>query len=86
MAKKVGSDIEIARAAKMLPIEQVAAKVGIDEKHLYRYGPSKAKISFDFIDSMKSKPDGKLILVTAITPTPGRRGQDHHHRRSRRRS
>ena len=75
MAKKVGSDIEIARAAKMLPIEQVAAKVGIDEKHLYRYGPSKAKISFDFIDSMKSKPDGKLILVTAITPTPAGEGK-----------
>ena len=75
MAKKVGSDIEIARAAKMNPIEEVAAKVGIAEKHLYRYGPSKAKISFEFIDSLKSRPDGKLILVTAITPTPAGEGK-----------
>src|SRR5262247_126343 len=75
MAKKVGSDIEIARAAKMLPIEQVAAKIGIPDKHLYRFGPSKAKISFEFIDSLKSRPDGKLILVTAITPTPAGEGK-----------
>ena len=66
MAGKVGSDIEIARAAKMLPIEQVAARLGIEEKHLYRYGPSKAKVSFDFINGLQSKPDGKLILVTEI--------------------
>ena len=70
MAKKVGSDIEIARAAKMLPIEQVAAKLGIDDKHLYRYGPNKAKVSFEFINGLQSKPEGKLNLVTAITPTP----------------
>jgi formate--tetrahydrofolate ligase len=75
MAKKVGSDIEIARAAKMLPIEQVAARIGIEEKHLYRYGPSKAKVSFDFINGLKERPDGKLILVTAITPTPAGEGK-----------
>src|SRR5262244_3700488 len=75
MAKKVGSDIEIARAAKMLPIEQVAAKLGIEDKHLYRYGPNKAKVSFDFINGLQSKPDGKLILVTAITPTPAGEGK-----------
>ncbi|MGH6928964.1 MAG: formate--tetrahydrofolate ligase, partial [Dongiaceae bacterium] len=75
MARKVGSDIEIARAATMLPIEQVAAKLGIDEKHLYRYGPSKAKIAFEFIDGLKSRPDGKLVLVTAITPTPAGEGK-----------
>src|SRR5262249_198573 len=75
MAKKVGSDIEIARAAKMLPIEQVAAKIGIEDKHLYRYGPHKAKVAADFIDSLKSRPDGKLVLVTAITPTPAGEGK-----------
>src|SRR5215468_5063726 len=75
MAKKVGSDIEIARAAKMLPVEQVAAKLGIDDKHLYRYGPNKAKVSFDFINGLKERPDGKLILVTAITPTPAGEGK-----------
>src|SRR6185295_18915793 len=75
MAKKVGSDIEIARAAKMLPIEQVAAKLGIDEKHLYRYGPSKAKVSFDFINGLKDRPDGRLVLVTAISPTPAGEGK-----------
>src|SRR5919197_1394680 len=75
MAKKVGSDIEIARAAKMLPIEQVAAKLGIDDKHLYRYGPNKAKVSFDFINDLKDRPDGKLVLVTAITPTPAGEGK-----------
>src|SRR5882724_6895972 len=75
MAKKVGSDIEIARAAKMLPIEQVAARIGIEEKHLYRYGPSKAKVSFDFINGLKERKDGKLILVSAITPTPAGEGK-----------
>jgi formate--tetrahydrofolate ligase len=75
MAKKVGSDIEVARAATMKPIEEVAAKLGIADKHLYRYGPHKAKLSFDFIDGLKSRPDGKLILVTAITPTPAGEGK-----------
>jgi len=68
MSKKVGSDIEIARAATMKPIEEVAAKLDIPDKHLYRYGPYKAKLSFEFIEGLKSRPDGKLILVTAITP------------------
>jgi formate--tetrahydrofolate ligase len=75
MVKKVGSDIEIARAAKMLPIDKVAANLGIPDAHLFRYGPSKAKIAFDFVSSLKSKPDGKLILVTAITPTPAGEGK-----------
>jgi formate--tetrahydrofolate ligase len=75
MAKKVGSDIEIARAARMQPIEQVAAKIGVPEKDLYRYGPNKAKVSFDFINGLQSRPDGKLILVTAITPTPAGEGK-----------
>jgi formate--tetrahydrofolate ligase len=75
MAKKVGSDIEIARAANMKPIEEVAAKLGIPDKHLFRYGPTKAKLSFDFIKDLQSRPDGKLILVTAITPTPAGEGK-----------
>jgi formate--tetrahydrofolate ligase len=75
MAQKVRSDIEIARAAKMLPIEQVAAKLDIGERHLYRYGPYKAKVAFGFIDGLKSRPDGKLVLVTAITPTPAGEGK-----------
>src|SRR5215475_6834163 len=75
MVKKVGSDIEVARAAKMLPIGEVAKKIGIPDEHLYRYGPTKAKLSFEFIESLKSKPNGKLILVTAITPTPAGEGK-----------
>jgi formate--tetrahydrofolate ligase len=75
LAKKVGSDIEIARAARMQPIEEVAARVGIPTDQLYRYGPSKAKVSFDFINGLQSRPDGKLILVTAITPTPAGEGK-----------
>ena len=75
MVKKVGSDIEVARAAKMLPIVDVAKKIGIPDEHLYRYGPTKAKLSFEYIESLKSKPNGKLILVTAITPTPAGEGK-----------
>jgi len=75
MAKKVGSDIEIARAATMKPIEDVAAKLGVPDKHLYQHGPYKAKLSFDYINQLKSRPDGKLILVTAITPTTAGEGK-----------
>ncbi len=75
MAKKVGSDIEIAREAKMLPIGDIAKRIGIPDEHLYRYGPTKAKVSFNFIESLKGKPNGKLILVTAITPTPAGEGK-----------
>src|ERR1700726_556157 len=75
MVKKVGSDIEIARAAKMKPIGDVAKKIGIPDEHLYRYGPTKAKLSLSFIESLKSRPNGKLILVTAITPTPAGEGK-----------
>ncbi|HEY2110220.1 MAG TPA: formate--tetrahydrofolate ligase, partial [Dongiaceae bacterium] len=71
----MGSDIEIARAAKMKPIGDVAKKIGIPDEHLYRYGPTKAKLSLGFIESLKSRPNGKLILVTAITPTPAGEGK-----------
>lgn len=75
MAKTVGSDIEVARAAKLKPIETVGEKLGIPEKHLYRYGPYKAKIDHHFIKSLDSRADGKLVLVSAISPTPAGEGK-----------
>jgi len=71
----VKSDIEIAREAKMHPIGEVAAKIGIPADALVPYGTTKAKISADFIAGLKSRPDGKLILVTAINPTPAGEGK-----------
>ena len=75
MSKKVGSDIEIAREAKMKPIREVAGKLGIKEEHLLPFGHTKAKISMDYIKSLKGQKDGKLILVTAINPTPAGEGK-----------
>lgn len=75
MVKTVGSDIEIARAAKLKPIEKIAEGLGIPEQNLFRYGPSKAKISLDYIADLGSRPDGKLILVSAISPTPAGEGK-----------
>ncbi len=72
---KVKSDIEVAREAKMKPIAEVAHKVGIPPDALLQYGPTKAKITADYIDSLKDRPDGKLILVTAISPTPAGEGK-----------
>ena len=69
------SDIEIARAAKLDPIVDVAKRIGINQESVFNYGHHKAKISLDFIDSLKSKPEGKLILVTAMTPTPAGEGK-----------
>jgi len=69
------TDIEIARESKMEPIADIGAKLGIGEEHLHLFGPTKAKVSFDFINSLDDKPDGKLILVTAITPTPAGEGK-----------
>ncbi len=69
------SDIEIAREAKMQPIAEVAAKVGVPEDSVLQYGPWKAKVSLDHISKLADKPDGKLILVTAITPTPAGEGK-----------
>lgn len=69
------SDIEIARAATMKPIEEIAAPLGIPSDALTLYGPTKAKVNFEFIDSLKNKKDGKLILVTALTPTPAGEGK-----------
>jgi formate--tetrahydrofolate ligase len=70
------SDIEIAQAAAMRPISQVAAdKLGISDEALSPYGRYKAKISLDYIRTLKDRPSGKLILVTAITPTPAGEGK-----------
>src|SRR5690242_9279704 len=70
------SDIDIAQAAEMRPIGQVARdKLGIPDAALYAYGPHKAKLSLDYVRSLDTRPDGKLILVTAITPTPAGEGK-----------
>jgi len=69
------SDIEIAREATMKPITEIGAKLGIPADQLMQYGPNKAKMSFSYLDSLKGKPDGKLILVTAISPTPAGEGK-----------
>lgn len=69
------SDIEIAQKAHMLPITEVAAKLGIGEEDIELYGRYKAKLSMDLIKRVQEKPDGKLILVTAITPTPAGEGK-----------
>jgi formate--tetrahydrofolate ligase len=69
------SDIEIARAAVKQPIAQIGAKLGIDNSHLLPFGHDKAKISEEFIKSLDGQKDGKLILVTAINPTPAGEGK-----------
>ncbi len=69
------TDIEIAQEAVMLPIKEVAAKAGIKEDNLELYGKYKAKISDEYYESIKDNKDGKLILVTAINPTPAGEGK-----------
>ncbi len=70
------SDIEIAQAATLRPIVELAKdRLGIDAKHLVPYGHDKAKIRLDYINELKGKPDGKLVLVTAISPTPAGEGK-----------
>jgi formate--tetrahydrofolate ligase len=72
---EVKSDIEIARAAKKKQIQEIGQKIGIPSEHLLPYGHDKAKISAEFIKSVKGNKDGKLILVTAINPTPAGEGK-----------
>ncbi|KPU83907.1 formate--tetrahydrofolate ligase [Marinosulfonomonas sp. PRT-SC04] len=69
------SDIEIAREANKKPIQEIGAKLGIPTEHLLPYGHDKAKISQEFIESVMGNPKGKLILVTAINPTPAGEGK-----------
>ena len=71
----MATDIEIARAATMKPIGEIAARLGIPEDALEPYGRTKAKIAMSWIKSQADKPDGKLILVTAINPTPAGEGK-----------
>ncbi len=72
---KVKSDIEIAREASKLPIKEVAKKLGIEEEELIPFGHDKAKVSDQFIRSIKNNQNGKLILVTAVNPTPAGEGK-----------
>jgi len=68
-------DIEIAREAKMLPVTEIAAGLGLDEAHLIPFGHYKAKISLDGVESLRNRPDGRLVLVTAMSPTPAGEGK-----------
>ena len=69
------SDIEIAQGAKMLPITEIAKKLSVDSDELELYGKYKAKFSEELFEKVKDRPDGKLILVTAINPTPAGEGK-----------
>ena len=69
------TDIEIAREANKKPIQEIGAKLGIPSEHLLPYGHDKAKVGQDFINSLEDRPDGKLILFTAINPTPAGEGK-----------
>ena len=69
------SDIEIAQLAKMQRVTKIAEKLGIPDEHLVPYGHYKTKVSLEYVDSLKGKKDGKLILVTAISPTPAGEGK-----------
>src|SRR5271170_1307085 len=73
--KSPQSDIDIAQAATMRPIGEIAAKLGIPDEALSPYGRYKAKIGLDYVASLDKRPNGKLILVTAITPTPAGEGK-----------
>ncbi|MGF7009147.1 formate--tetrahydrofolate ligase, partial [Aminobacter sp. BE322] len=69
------TDIQIAREAKKKPIQEIGAKIGIPSEHLLPYGHDKAKISAEFIANARKNKDGKLVLVTAINPTPAGEGK-----------
>ncbi|MBU2703098.1 formate--tetrahydrofolate ligase [Sporomusaceae bacterium BoRhaA] len=69
------SNIEIAQSTQIKPIGEVAASIGIEKDYLELYGNYKAKVDYNLLEKMKNKPDGKLILVTAITPTPAGEGK-----------
>ncbi len=71
----IKSDIEIAQEAEMQPISLIAEKAGIDGKYIEQYGKYKAKINLSYLRDNENKPDGKLVLVTAITPTPAGEGK-----------
>ena len=69
------SDLEIARAAALRDIAEIAGRVGIPDEAVHRYGRHKAKIALDYVDTLAGRPDGKLILTTGMTPTPAGEGK-----------
>ena len=69
------TDIEIATKAKLVPIVEIAKNLGITEEELEPYGRFKAKLNDGLFERLKDKPDGKLVLVTAINPTPAGEGK-----------
>jgi formate--tetrahydrofolate ligase len=71
----IRSDIEIAQSSDQKPIEEIAKSIGIDREYLEHYGKYKAKINYNILNDFEDKKDGKLILVTAITPTPAGEGK-----------
>ena len=71
----MNSDGEIARAAQLKPIAEIGAKLGIPAQALIPYGHTKAKMSADFLKSLAARPDGDLVLVTAMNPTPAGEGK-----------
>ena len=72
---EIKTDIEIAQAVEKEPILNIARDAGIDEKYVELYGNYKAKIDYSILEEKKNEPDGKLILVTAISPTPAGEGK-----------
>src|SRR5688572_16721587 len=71
----VPSNIDIAQAARMLPIEQIAQQLGIPAESLEPYGRYKAKVALRWLAGLDDRPDGKLVLVTAMSPTPAGEGK-----------
>ena len=72
---EIKSDIQIAQEVEMASIKEIAEAAGIDDKYLEQYGNYKAKVDYNLLDEKKDTPDGKLILVTAISPTPAGEGK-----------
>ena len=69
------TDIEIAQENRMEPVREIAESLGIDDGYIEEYGKYKAKIDYRLISDMKNRKDGRLVLVTAITPTPAGEGK-----------
>ena len=69
------TDIEIAESANVKPIKEIAAKIGLSEDDISPYGKYVAKVPLNVLDKLKDKEDGKLVMVTAITPTPAGEGR-----------
>lgn len=72
------TDVEIAQSAKMKPISEIAQKLGLEDDDLELYGKYKAKIALEAINRLENNPDGKLVLVTAINPTPAGEGKNYN--------